>query len=1445
MEVYDLDAKNGSLGLKASYDLHGVVESLSVVRQNKLHKEDGESLGQRAEEQKPTVADLLLLTFGTGRASLVGYSSQLGPHVLHTYALYNFETDALGSNLRAESPGQRRIYGYGAKAISVTDPLGRCAAMLVNGNNIAVLPLGRLWGEVVETDMNGLGREASEGERENKLEDEEDLRVKLSRAVRRVALDTEDVWEMPPGCYLIDLLRLGIPSTSVLHMDFLHNQNGLPVLAILHSGMVRSSTGRLVVSRWNTHLTAITVSKHDVTVVWKVEKLPHDSMAVIPNDRGDAVVVSQNAIHHIVGGRVCRNLEVNGFARLTADLDYLTDSKSPLEMPLDGARWVWLDSDRLLVSLRYGQLAVFDIGPEYLNVQLTFQTSQATCLCVLDHNYLFLGSRLADSILLKYSLLIDEPMDTSLKGVVKLERVEDITTVEDEERFLYSSSGVSHPENGTQTGKSSFSRASSYVWGHARRERWGKFKSVNFEVKDALLCTGPIGGLCVGENAPDKLEERRAMETAKELFKQGKHTKAANTLKFAKEREKAKRKSKDIVVGAGRGRDGGVRVFCPALRIDSANDMLYDQQLENHSQSLWTVTRGEESLAFCTLWNSSQFCIYRAIGNSEKLVLDEETEKSSLESTKSPTVLIHGTDKFLIQICLDQIVVMEPDAPFTIVSQTKAATRTAFACQNYIFCVSRSRQPVLYHIDASGTPKIIDNCFHPDCAVAPVATGAIFRDPIRDSVFCGLVRGGLAENGAGALEVYDVEKRELVFRSNYAFAMGQRVLNHRRPTEALESNQGILAKLKVVRLCIAPVGRVEKDPSARCNAHYIPPCLCCTVALGNGDLVLYQVDGDWERLYRLNTDVITRLDRTVMRKPQAGENNEEETGRGGDDEPQSNGKRLSRHRSSGQGGNDGKRRREGQSASREEPTPGISVGDQERARKANRAIVRSRPQLVPFKNLGGFAGILFGSGLGTSACIIGTRGGVSVVRVDSEAYHVWSMSVSRECLFILASTRAASGNEGSPEDAPCQLMVLRGLKYMKHLRLDGGGSLPVVSVPLEASCTKMVFDSNSRSYLLTCSEDNAQEEKAMVIRSICSIKLLCADTLEVKHQYSLMRHEKAIVITNVTLDLAAQFTATRKLTEFIAVGTGFVGPEGEDAGCKGRVLVFQVETSTGTNEKKITLKHKIESKHIRGPVTAVSSVDGMLLATFGSSPSSLRIMYYDPTSDAFVARSFYDTPFCTLNLKVIKNYLLMGDIYRSVQVVHWHGFKREFRMLAKDPHPLQVYACDYVQHERSLGIVVSDHDSNLHILHLDNKKNTLQNRGEIHISSCINEIVRLGLAADKSINLYGTLDGSLGCLVPVAEQVFRRLFALQAAMSSSPLVPRNAGLNPRAYRTTEFTVPIQRQRMRNIADGALIWTYISLDYVSQRQLARLIGTTPETLVQDLLEIDTNIFSRAL
>lgn len=264
---------------------------------------------------------------------------------------------------------------------------------------------------------------------------------------------------------------------------------------------------------------------------------------------------------------------------------------------------------------------------------------------------------------------------------------------------------------------------------------------------------------------------------------------------------------------------------------------------------------------------------------------------------------------------------------------------------------------------------------------------------------------------------------------------------------------------------------------------------------------------------------------------------------------------------------------------------------------------------------------------------------------------------------------------------------------------------------------------------------------------------------------------------------------------------------------------------------KLRKRWSIESRQTRGPVTAVHSVDGKLLAALGSSPCSVRLFRYDVRTNSLMAMSFYDTPFAVVSLDVVKNYILMGDIYRSVQLVHWRVQKRDFKLLAKHTkEPVKVLDSKVVLYNKNTpGIVIADGSGNLRILNYNPAFDQLQHVADIRISA---KCFQLENAIHRLHHItFATQHGNIGILLPLTEQSFRKLNALQAAIST--LHPHNAGLNPRSLRVVKNS---QQQTIRQIADGTLLLLFHTLPTQTQKQIASFIGTTPHSLINELKQI---------
>lgn len=106
--------------------------------------------------------------------------------------------------------------------------------------------------------------------------------------------------------------------------------------------------------------------------------------------------------------------------------------------------------------------------------------------------------------------------------------------------------------------------------------------------------------------------------------------------------------------------------------------------------------------------------------------------------------------------------------------------------------------------------------------------------------------------------------------------------------------------------------------------------------------------------------------------------------------------------------------------------------------------------------------------------------------------------------------------------------------------------------------------------------------------------------------------------------------------------------------------------------------------------------------------------------------------------------------------------------------------------------------------------------------------------ATKSCTIVGTVDGSVGVLVPLDEKMYRRLLLLQQLMCMG--VRTHCSLSPRDYRQVK-TARVRLETRRGVLDGTLLWKYASLSTVMQDELALAMGTSSDVILENLSRID--------
>ena len=116
----------------------------------------------------------------------------------------------------------------------------------------------------------------------------------------------------------------------------------------------------------------------------------------------------------------------------------------------------------------------------------------------------------------------------------------------------------------------------------------------------------------------------------------------------------------------------------------------------------------------------------------------------------------------------------------------------------------------------------------------------------------------------------------------------------------------------------------------------------------------------------------------------------------------------------------------------------------------------------------------------------------------------------------------------------------------------------------------------------------------------------------------------------------------------------------------------------------------IYDKEQKGPITAISSVNGNLVATVGQ-----KIYVFQFKDKDLFGMAFIDSQVYIHQLVTLKNFILVADIMKSVDLLQFQEDYRTLAVISRDPHPLEVYAVEYLVDNGSCAFAVTDADKNI------------------------------------------------------------------------------------------------------------------------------------------------------
>eukprot|EP00457_Paulinella_chromatophora_P000169 gb/GEZN01000169.1/.p1 GENE.gb/GEZN01000169.1/~~gb/GEZN01000169.1/.p1 ORF type:complete len:1932 (-),score=385.08 gb/GEZN01000169.1/:310-6105(-) len=362
--------------------------------------------------------------------------------------------------------------------------------------------------------------------------------------------------------------------------------------------------------------------------------------------------------------------------------------------------------------------------------------------------------------------------------------------------------------------------------------------------------------------------------------------------------------------------------------------------------------------------------------------------------------------------------------------------------------------------------------------------------------------------------------------------------------------------------------------------------------------------------------------------------------------------------------------------------------------------------------------------------------------------------------------------------------------------------------------------------------------------------------------------------------------------EYVLMGTSVM--EGEDSGSEGRIVMLNVYWALGmdhTGREMQMLKIKPVStpeknSFDKGPVTAVAQLEGFVLTALGP---RLRL-YQLKEGRKLASRAFCDVYSYVTTLNTLKNFIIFGDITRSLLFGIFDKSIQQLVILGKDLLPLHALSAQFLVDGQALNLVLSAENGNVYFFryasHLpESQRIRLMPVADFHVGgrvACLQQLRLRGpmggdcphlsgllvsqsqSAADEGsgkgdkvrttktedwsgkpgqvFNMTGQLigsflEGGLMRVCPLNEVVFRRLQALHTALTFGH--PHIAGLNPREWRLAQRGAPSQfrPENKKSVLDGDLLWRYVTLEWRTQLKLASDIGTTPDQIIDNLRQLD--------
>ncbi|XP_022126160.1 DNA damage-binding protein 1 [Pieris rapae] len=343
---------------------------------------------------------------------------------------------------------------------------------------------------------------------------------------------------------------------------------------------------------------------------------------------------------------------------------------------------------------------------------------------------------------------------------------------------------------------------------------------------------------------------------------------------------------------------------------------------------------------------------------------------------------------------------------------------------------------------------------------------------------------------------------------------------------------------------------------------------------------------------------------------------------------------------------------------------------------------------------------------------------------------------------------------------------------------------------------------------------------------IYNLLILDHHTFEVLHAHQLMASEFALSLLSCKLG--------DDPTHYYAVGTAMLNPE-ESEPKQGRIILFQ------WSDGKLT---QVAEKEIKGACYTLVQFNGKLLASINS---TVRLFEWTSEKELRLECSHFNN-IVALYLKVKGDFILVGDLMRSMSLLQYKQMEGSFEEIARDYSPNWMTAIEILDDDTFLG---AENSSNLFVCQKDSAATTDEERqqmsymGQFHLGDMVN-VMRLGSLvgqhADTAAPVHNpatiaTVNGAICLVVQLSQELYEFLHQLEEKLTHTI---KSVGKIPHTF-WRSFNTDIKTEPAEGFIDGDLIESFLDLTRDMQQETIQGLqiddgGIMREAKVDDLIKI---------